>query len=218
MSTSDLFAGVDVGAGRVHVALVRGSSVVEVRSGPPESVTGRCTGAARVAVDAPGGLSLGAHAGDVSVAPKFRGGRCSEVPVPGVPAVPWVTPGRLAEAPGWMQTGFAVWSALQAAGLEVVEAFPAAGFHRLNGRRWPARKSTPTGRAERLALLGRMVALPASASGWRHDDIDAVMCAVTAAYGGPSAHSCDRPDGSVMWLLDDVPGAGSEDGELVEDG
>jgi predicted nuclease with RNAse H fold len=204
MSASDLFAGVDVGAGRVDAVLFDGPTVVGAFAGPLQSLAGFCAGAARVAVDAPGGPSVGAHAADGTVAPKFRVGRCSEVPVPGVPAVPWVTPGSVQEAPAWMQTGFAVWSALKAARLEVVETFPAAGFYLLNGRRWPPRKSTPAGRTARLELLGRLVDLPEDAAAWGHDQIDAAMCALTAAYGRPSGHLCDRPDGSVMWLLRDA--------------
>ena len=135
------------------------------------------------------------------MAPKFRSGRCSEVPVPGVPPVPWVTPALRSEAPGWMLTGFDVWSALGESGCEVVEAFPAAVFHRINGGRWPARKSTPAGMAARLSLLSPIVSLPPSARAWTHDQVDAVACAVVAALGRPAPHRCDRPDGSVMWVL-----------------
>lgn len=152
-------------------------------------------------MDAPGGLSAGAHREDASVAPKFRSGRCSEIPIPGVPAVPWVTPGALTEAPGWMRTGFDVWAALLSIDPDVVETFPAAAFHRLNGGRWPPRKSTPAGLAARLTLLSTVVSLPASASGWTHDQVDAVACAAVAALGRPAEHRCDRPDGSVMWVL-----------------
>ena len=233
MSTSDLYAGIDVGAGRVHAALVRGrvvdglvvdGLVVDglvaggVWSGPVEGAAAFCRGAVRVAVDAPGGLSAGSHAGDLTVAPKFRGGRCSEVPVRGVPAVPWVTPQCLDRAPGWMRTGFEVWESLSGDGFEVVETFPAAGFHRLNGGRWPPRKSAPAGRAERLRLLGEVLGLPADAGSWGHDALDAVMCALVAARGCPAPHSCSQPDGSVMWLLDDVDRAGTEHRQPVEHG
>src|SRR5579885_3202625 len=93
MSTGELYAGIDVGAGRVHAALLRDGSVVGSFAGPVGvGLVDFCRGAARVGVDAPGGLSVGAHRDDPAVAPKFRVGRCSEIPVPGVPAVPWVTP------------------------------------------------------------------------------------------------------------------------------
>lgn len=200
-----LFAGVDVGAGRADAALIAvngaGRAFVSAFCGPVGELAGYCQDAVRVAVDAPGGLSAGAHLGDASVAPKFRSGRCSEIPVRGVPAVPWVTPPSLDQAPGWMRTGFEVWATLSSAGLETVETFPAALFHRLNGRRWPPAKTTVAGRAARLELLSRAVSFPAGvASGWTHDRLDAVACALVAAVGRPAGHDCDRPDGSVMWL------------------
>lgn len=218
MSTPEpvVFAGVDVGAGRADAALVSCSPAScspascsggvacvfgGLFAGSVDDLAGFCRDAARVMVDAPGGLSAGAHRADASVAPKFRSGRCSEIPVPGVPPVPWVTPSVLSESPGWMRTGFDIWDALAAHGLDVVETFPAAVFHRLNGRRWPPRKSTPAGVSARLSLLSRVISLPASASGWTHDQVDAVACAVVAALGQPAGHSCERPDGSVMWVL-----------------
>lgn len=208
MSTSErgLFAGIDVGAGRVDVALVErvdGSRLGfrSLATGPVGELTGLCGRAVRVGVDAPGGPSAGAHVGDLAVAAKFRSGRCSEIPVAGVPPVPWVTPGAASEAPGWMLTGFDVCRALTSSGLEVVETFPAAAFHRLNGGRWPPRKTTPAGRSRRLELLSEAVVLPAGSSDWTHDQVDAVACAVVAAAGRPAPHRCDRPDGSVMWVL-----------------
>jgi predicted nuclease with RNAse H fold len=116
-----------------------------------------------------------------------------------------------------MRTGFAVWQVLEAAGLEVVETFPAACFHRLNGGRWPPRKTTPAGRADRLCLLAAFIDLPPDAGMWGHDAIDAVVCALVAQRGRPAGHECDRPDGSVMWLLDDVVGARTEDRQAVQD-
>ncbi|MDA8047872.1 MAG: DUF429 domain-containing protein [Actinomycetota bacterium] len=206
-----MYAGVDVGQGRVNAVLL--SCAGTHRERPVWQVTARfdgsvieltafCRPAVRVAVDAPGGLSVGAHAGDLSVSPKFRTGRCSEVPSAGWPAVSWVTPSDMGAAPGWMHTGFTVWRALEQDGAEVVEAFPAACFHRLNGRRWPPRKSTPAGRGARLALLADRVRLPGDAhTAWSHDDIDAAACALIAATGRPALHDCRAPDGSVMWLL-----------------
>lgn len=206
MSTSDgrLYAGVDVGARRVHAIVLRQDGVLSFvarYAGEAEGVADFCSAAARVAIDAPGGPSAGAHRGDLSVAAKFRAGRCSEVPVPGVPAVPWVSPLSVADAPGWMRTGFSVWSSLVATGAEVVETFPAAFFHRLHGGRWPPPKTSAAGRAVRLSLLSAVVDLPSDAARWGHDDLDAVACSVVAALGRPATHVCDRPDGSVMWLM-----------------
>jgi predicted nuclease with RNAse H fold len=207
MSTPELFAGVDVGASVVHGALVRRAGrrceFVGARSGPPSAVAEWCGAAVRVAVDAPGGLSAGAHLDDFSVAPKFRTGRCSEVPIPGWPPVPWVTPGSgsAAAVPGWMASGFELWDGLCGYGTNAVETFPAGAFYRLNGRRWPPPKSSSAGRGCRLALLSGRVDLPPAAAGWGHDQIDAVGAAVVAALGHPAPHHCPRPDGSVMWVL-----------------
>ena len=216
MSTSDggLYAGVDVGAERVHAALLRCDggrlSFVSRYAGAAAGVGDFCRRAARVAVDSPGGLSSGAHVDDLTVAPKFRVGRCSEIPIAGVPAVSWVTPLSASDAPEWMRTGFSVWADLRTTGAEVVETFPAACFHRLNGGRWPPRKSTQVGRAARVALISSLVELPAasaaassvsSVSDWGHDELDAVAGAVVAAVGRPAGHVCPHPDGSVMWIL-----------------
>lgn len=226
MSTSDgdLFAGVDVGAGRVNAVLVEatgegvffrsrfeGDAAVPAASGASvaSALVDFCLGARRVAVDAPGGLSAGAHRDDQAVAAKFRSGRCSEIPVAGVPPVPWVTPGSFDGAPGWMRTGFELWAALAGAGVEVVETFPAALFHRLNGGRWPPRKSSAEGRAARLSLLAGLVHFGGDGSGlaaWTHDDVDALAAALVAARGGPVPHSCPQPDGSALWLFEPGPG------------
>ena len=215
MSTSEpaIFAGVDVGAGRLDAAMISvwsgaGGSASSVRcrflslfAGPVGELADFCRPAQRVGVDAPGGLSAGAHLEDLSVAPKFRTGRCSEIPLPGVPPVPWVTPSAETDAPGWMLTGFDVWAALVSCRLDVVEVFPAAVFHQLNGGRWPPKKSTPAGCAARLSLLSKLVWLPPSSSEWTHDQLDAVACAVVGALGRPADHACGRPDGSVMWII-----------------
>ena len=159
-----------------------------------------CAGAVRVAVDAPGGLSRGAHTADDAVAAKFRTGRCSEIPVPGVPPVPWVTPRERADAPAWMLTGFEVWRLLGEVGAEVVETFPAAAFHRLNGGRWPSPKTTAAGRGDRVRLLAGRVELPGDARRWPHHLLDAAVAALAAATGEPLPHRCPDPDGSRMWL------------------
>lgn len=210
MSTAerpDRAAGVDVGAGRVHaVALARRAGRLEVtgryEGGATSDLVRFCDGAGRVAVDAPGEPSRGAHREDMAVAAKFRGGRCSEIPVPGTPAVSWVTPPAGNPVPGWMLTGFEVWHRLRGAGLQAVETYPAAAYHRLNGGRWPPRKSTGPGRAARLALLRPYLHLPPEAAGWSHDTLDAAVAALVAATGAPLPHRCPEPDGSRMWLPD----------------
>lgn len=212
--------GFDVGARRLHgIRLERGrrglvvvdrlrtdraadpaAAAAGVADGLVAAAVAFGQGAARVAVDGPGGPSAGAHLGDDTVAPKFRSGRCSEIPVRGVPAVSWVTPIDAGAAPGWMRTSFALWAALVSTGRPVVETFPAAVFHRLNGGRWPPPKTTPAGRARRLELLGQVMTLPAGAGEWGHDDIDAAAAAYVAATGAPVAHACPTPDGSALWL------------------
>lgn len=208
MSTSDAparAAGLDVAAGRVHGVRVAGSGsrprVTGVYAGGPTADLLRfCAGARRVAVDAPGEPSRGAHDHDDGVAPKFRTGRCSEIPVAGIPAVSWVTPVQGGPTPDWMVTGFEVWRLLRAAGVEVVETYPAAAYHRLNGGRWPPRKSSRPGRAARLELLRSRMELPQGAGEWSHDTLDAAVAALVAAIGEPLPHTCPNPDGSSLWL------------------
>lgn len=203
--TADSWVGVDVGAAHVHgVRLSRRADrlvVADRYAGDGgDGLVRFCAGVARVAVDAPGGPSTGAHTGDASVAPKFRSGRCSEIPHPGVPPVSWVTPASGAPTAAWMVAGFVVWRFLRDAVAEVVETFPAAAFHRLNGGRWPPRKSTAEGRRARLDLLRHHLDLPGDAGGWGHDHIDAAAAALVAAVGSPVEHRCPHPDGSSLWL------------------
>jgi hypothetical protein len=167
-----------------------------------------CATATTVAIDAPEELSRGAHLDDFTLPPKFRTARCCEIAAwkdHGQPPVPWVTPMTGEAVPAWMATGFAVWDALKAAGHRPLEVFPAGCFHGLNGGRWPPRKPRPAGRRVRLALLADLVGLPADATGWTHDTIDAAVLAVVAHQGRaaarPMSHVCPDGDGSVMWGL-----------------
>ncbi len=197
--------GLDVGTSLVHGVRLEGEAgrlavTACFTGGVSPGLIRFCAGAARVAVDAPGGPSRGAHTADGAVAAKFRTGRCSEIPVPGVPPVPWVTPRDRDAAPAWMLTGFEVWALLREACSEVVETFPAAAFHRLNGGRWPPPKTTTAGREARVRLLAGRVELPGDAGRWPHDLLDAAVAALAAATGEPLAHRCSDPDGSRMWL------------------
>ena len=136
-----------------------------------------CVGSAALAVDAPSEPATG-RVHDGARSPKFATARCNEIAAGeqlGV-WVPWVTP-ELDECPGWMRTGFALWDALRAAGIEPVEVYPAGSFWLLNGRRWPPKKSSADGRSARLALLEPFVG---SLDLTSHDHIDAVMAAVVA--------------------------------------
>lgn len=157
-----------------------------------------CDGAT-VAVDAPGGRSEGRHHGDERVAAKFRPARCAEVALRlhGI-AVPWISPGPDDPVPPWMQVGFDLWAAL---GGEVLEVFPFGAFTALLGHR-PANKLTVAGRRQRLAALGGALDLPATASVWGHDAVDAAAAAVVAAHhadGLAVRIACADHNGSVMW-------------------
>ena len=187
--------GVDVGATRLHVAVLD-DRIETWTTSSIDDVVRACDGADAVAVDAPSDPATGrTHVGARS--PKFAVARCNEIAAGeelGV-WVPWVTP-RLGDCPMWMQTGFALWQSLRAAGHEPMEVYPAGCFWLLNGRRWPPRKQTAQGRSARLALLGLDVC-PTS-----HDHVDALMAAVVAR--GPSrrvGHDGPGCDGSTMWVL-----------------
>lgn len=156
-------------------------------------------GEATVAVDAPGGLSEGRHHGDDRVAAKFRPARCAEVALRlhGI-AVPWIAPAPGDPVPPWMQVGFDLWAAL---GDHPLEVFPFGAFTALRGHR-PANKLTVAGRRQRLGALDAALGLPATATVWGHDAVDAAVAAVVAAHhadGRAVRVACDHPDGSVMW-------------------
>jgi predicted nuclease with RNAse H fold len=189
------FVGIDVGALRFHVATTDGDVVALEHV---DEVLERCRDATRIAIDAPSEPATGrVHAGDRS--PKFAVARCNEIAAGeqlGV-WVPWVTP-RRDEAPSWMLLGFALWDALRDAGHEPMEVYPAGCFWLLNGRRWPAKKTTPAGRAARRALLAPHLLTSCD----RHDELDALMAAVVAR--GPShavGHVDDGCDSSTIWIL-----------------
>lgn len=165
-----------------------------------------CEGAAQVAIDAPDAMSRGPHLHDGSLSPKFRTGRCSDVATSqpgGGPAVPWVTPTVDMEVPRWMVAGFTLWSALRDDGHDPMEVFPAGCFYRMNGRRWPAKKTTIQGRLDRIQLLRLYVELPRDIELWSHDGLDAAVAALVAnhgrEHGTPVEHRCPNPDGSRLW-------------------
>jgi predicted nuclease with RNAse H fold len=210
------FVGIDLGATRIHVARLDGDRVDVGVTTEIGQVVEWSVDATAIAIDAPSDPATGrVHAGAHSK--KFAVARCNEIAAGeqlGI-WVPWVTP-VLADAPGWMRTGFAVWAALRAAGHEPVEVYPAGCFWLLNGRRWPPKKSTPQGRAARRALLGLDAVLPT------HDHIDAAMAAVVAR--GPYrlvGHDEPGCDGSRLAVLeiDGRPGGEGDVGhaEVIDD-
>jgi predicted nuclease with RNAse H fold len=181
------------------VATIDDGAVHVVTTRDIDEVVERCRGAAAVAIDAPSEPATGrVHDGVRS--PKFSVARCNEIAAGeelGI-WVPWVTP-TLDAAPEWMRSGFALWDALRAVGHEPVEAYPAGCFWQLCGRRWPPKKSTPDGRAARLALLEPFVG---SLDLTSHDHIDAVMAAVVAR--GPHRivrHTAPGCDSSTLAVL-----------------
>jgi predicted nuclease with RNAse H fold len=195
---SPRFVGIDLGATRLHVAVLD-DGLRTFTTTAIDEVVEACAGAVSIAIDAPSDPATGrVHAGERSA--KFAVARCNEIAAGeelGV-WVPWVTPARDASPP-WMRTGFALWEALRFAGHAPIEVYPAGCFWLLNDRRWPAKKATLEGRAQRIELLGPFVAVDGASS---HDAIDSIMAAVVAR--GPSrgiAHGDDGCDGSTMWFL-----------------
>jgi predicted nuclease with RNAse H fold len=192
-----LFVGIDVGAKRLDLAAVdAGGRVVDIAVFAASDIgpaIAWCRGAEAVAIDAPAALSTAPHAGDVTLAPKFRAARCAEIDLGRRHRlwVPWVAPLSGAPVAPWMAVGLALFAALPAA----IEVYPYAAFRRLAGTRLPS-KLTPAGRAARAGLLGL------DASRISHHALDAVVAARVArdhACRRAEAATCGH-DGSSIWL------------------
>ena len=66
-----------------------------------------------------------------------------------------------------MLTGFRIWEVpLKAEGHLPMEVYPAGCFYRLNGNRWPAKKTTLEGILDRVRLLRACVELPDDIELW----------------------------------------------------
>jgi predicted nuclease with RNAse H fold len=200
-----VWAGVDVGARRVHTVVIDGRGQVVraevVDACEPAAVLHLLQDAQGVAVDSPGAWSTAPHAGDETVARKFRLGRCGEIALGreyGI-WVPWSTPPE--PAPGtWMATGIALFSALRAAGHDPVEAYPYGGFRLLGGGRLP-KKTTADGRAMRAELL-RAAGVEVNGLEKSHDFLDAALVALVAyqrSLGTARVATCGH-DQSGIWL------------------
>jgi len=200
--------GIDVGASRLH--LVALSADGEVLAGdvlPADDVEAAVAwvqrfAPGRVAVDAPSALSPGSHAGDLSLAPKFRAARCGEIALGrevGV-WVPWVSPpAGTNDVAGWIRVGLRLFEALAAAGLDAVETYPHGVFRVLaRGTRVPA-KSSSEGLSRRVELLRRAGVAEATLPLWGHDGLDACAAALVAASADPRVVTCGH-DGSSIWL------------------
>lgn len=218
MGTTSTWVGIDLGASVVH-AVGLGAAGASLRvtaartfdpADPTEltelvALAGR---AAAIAIDAPGALSLGVHAHDTRLAPKFRTARCGEIAL-GQDAgiwVPWTTPIDPDRLPGWMQVGFAVWAALGRAGHHPLEVYPAGLFRVLAGGPVPKKTSLPGLRA-RLALLAPHVALPTDVAMWSHDGVDALGAALVGRWSTDGrargvGHAATGCDGSMIWIPD----------------
>ncbi len=219
------FVGIDLGARALHVVTLTDVDPVDPSTGaslePPalrlhdarvldpdalDELDAIATTATAIGIDAPGGPSRGCHTSDTSLAPKFRTARCGEIAL-GQQAriwVPWPTPIAAADAPEWMQVGFATWARCRTHGPEPLEVYPAGAF-RVLARGRVAPKSTPAGLAARRDLLARAVTPPPGFAMWSHDGLDATVAALTAAdhvRGGATGHGHTDPecDDAAVWL------------------
>lgn len=200
-----MWAGVDVGARRLHVVVLDGGSRVAraevVAAADIVTLLDLMAGVESVAVDSPGAWSTSPHAGDETVARKFRLGRCSEIALGreyGI-WVPWSTPPE--PQPGtWMAIGIGVFDTLRAAGYDPVEAYPYGGFRVLAGARLP-KKTSAEGRAVRAGLL-RRAGVEVNGLENSHDFLDATLVAIVArdrATGTARVATCGH-DQSGIWL------------------
>src|SRR4051812_18951425 len=130
MGTANRFVGIDLGTRALHVVTLQETRarmrVTDARVLTPDAKSDPApiVAAARaVAIDAPAAPSSGCHAGDESLAPKFRTARCGEIALGRGAAiwVPWPTPTGATDAPAWMQVGFAAWAAARAHAPEPIE-------------------------------------------------------------------------------------------------
>lgn len=180
-------AGIDLGARAVFVAVLDRlgptlgvSRTVVLEPEDHRGLASVLAGAAAVAIDAPASRSALPHEADDRLAPKFRRARCGEVALrrAGI-AVPFVSPSAGDALPAWMKVGFDTWKVASSCAPTVVETYPHGVFWRLAGTP-VVHKQRPEGRARRLAILEEPVRLPADATSWRHDLLDAVACGLVA--------------------------------------
>jgi predicted nuclease with RNAse H fold len=207
--------GIDVGAASVHLVgldLEAPPSVVLSELIHPfdrAALTNLLRAAAVVAIDAPAERSSLPHLGDSRLAAKFRRARCGEVALLGAGhAVPWVSPAGDELLPGWMATGFEIWSVAEELGIESIETFPHAVFARL-ANTVLRHKRKPEGVAARAQVLAPLLRTPAWLPMWSHDGLDALAAALVAwhAFHGTARRiDCSADDGwpthdgSAIWL------------------
>jgi predicted nuclease with RNAse H fold len=203
------FAGIDIGARRVHCALVDAAgrildcSTFDARDS--SALVRCCSKAAVVAIDAPEAPSTSPHSDRIELAPKFRAARCAEIELGRGHGswVPWVAPAS-PPFPRWMEVGFDVYRALaRDGGPELIEVYPHAAFRELAaGRRLP-KKSTAAGRGERAELLSRTgLQGDVLADEPSHDTLDALAAALIALdhFRGRAQRVTCGHDSSAIWL------------------
>lgn len=210
-----LFAvGIDVAAAGLHVVGVdRDRRVVLGRLVPPDGLTALFADldpSLWVAIDAPDRQRPPLHAGDESLAPKFRRARCAEIALGSQRGfwVPWVTPAPGDACPAWMLTGFQAWRAAENRFGRGLEVYPYAAFRVLAGVTRLEKKQTVAGLRQRMAILEGAGLGAELLELWSHDALDAAMAALVARAArlgladriectpeGPHGH-----DDSAIWL------------------
>ena len=123
----------------------------------------------------------------------------------------YLVPGCFLDCPAWMRAGFAVYDALLRTGRwsifdggevrnRLAEVYPFAAFAVLLGH-VPPRKSTPAGRAARIAALQARLAGAADLDRRSHHELDATAAALTAlALGTGQATWVGNPREALMVL------------------
>lgn len=183
--------GVDVGARRLHLALVAADGSTVLAVAPPDGLVtwlaGAGVGLHGVAVDAPAAWADDAHADDDRVAPKYRR-RCAEAVLAMREPPHYVSwPSPAAEETGspahdWVEVGIGVHGALRrVTAAPVDECWPHAAWQRLTGSRRLPSKSTPAGLARRRDVLTTAGLDRSVLRGAGHDHLDAAVAAFTAA-------------------------------------
>ncbi len=202
-----LFAGIDVGAHRLHCVVVdealRVAAVRVVAASELDLLVGALRGVAVAAVDAPAATSALPHELDLELGAKFRSARCAEVALGREHGiwVPWIAP-AVAPVAGWMAVGLRLFARLAQAGVPAIETYPYACFRLLRGGGRLPRKQTVEGRRARAELLAQAGVRGRDLALWTHDGLDALAAAATAhgAHAGTAAPVGCGHDGSAIWL------------------
>jgi len=202
--TPERFIGIDVGAREFHAILLSPNAewLASQRFATPAALAAWVSASAPdgggIAIDAPVRTTEGLMLDPdyrATVSPPPPAGRyltyreCDyQLARRGLPL--YRVPPRYPDCPGWMRAGFAVYDALLRTGQwslfdggaardRLAEVYPFAAFAVLLGH-IPPRKSTPAGRAARIAALRDRLHGAAELDGRSHHELDAAAAAVTA--------------------------------------